>query len=88
MPAHQARSAVGDINPAIAMRPSNTVLLHPARFAQQPWVVTDTPDRLERKHVRRARRQALALMVVSGVVSVALLYGAWSLLARLVFSAG
>lgn len=52
------------------------------RFRMQP------DDLRERRLRRTARRQALLLMLASSVVTVLVLYGAWSLLHRLLAASG
>lgn len=59
-------------------------LLRPLAATQGWHAMTDFEEQQEARRVRHARRQALLLMVGSSVLSVAVLYGLWTLLARFV----
>jgi len=55
-----------------------------APVTQRAFLAPDVPDATEIKLRRRARRQALALMLASSVMSLVVLYGAWRLLHALI----
>jgi hypothetical protein len=55
-----------------------------APVTERAWLAPAVPDATEKKLRRRARRQALALMVASSFVSVMALYGVWRLLHALI----
>lgn len=61
-----------------------TDILRPAGFAQGWGAMTAFEEQQEVRRVRRARRQALLLMLGSSVLSLAVLYGIWTLFARFV----
>jgi len=51
-----------------------------ARAVESRKPAREIPDANEAGLQRRARRQALALMIASGLVSILALYGVWTLL--------
>lgn len=85
MPGHEARSPVTGLRDTFMVQATQRTAVRPSVV----WLrMTETPDEAEARRVRRARRQALALMVGSSLLSLAVLYGVWTLLTRTVFSAG
>jgi hypothetical protein len=85
MPGHEAHS------PVTGLRDTFIVQAMQSRPFSMPgaWLrLTERPEEAVARRIRRARRQALALMIGSSLFSVAVLYGIWTLLARVTFSAG
>lgn len=79
MPANDSRSSVHGY---VADAPANPDVTQAqgARVAEAWQRARQIPDAREAQSKRRARRQALALMVASGLVSILVLYGIWTLL--------
>lgn len=82
MPGNDAPPVSAQTRPTIQQL--RTGILRPAGLTQGWRAMTAFEDQQEVRRVRRARRQALLLMIGSSVLSVAVLYGIWTLLARVV----
>lgn len=75
---HGSSSAAGFV--AEAPTKPNVVVLSRPRLTAVPFNRVEDPSVEENRLQRRARRQALGLMVASGLVSMLALYGMWTLL--------
>jgi len=82
MPASDPRSSVHGY---VAKPPANPDITRLRQERIAPWQhAQQVPDALEIALRRRARQQALALIVASSLVSILALYGIWTLLRRVI----
>lgn len=87
MSEHKSRSAANSFD-AIVFDEPRPAYAPRGRIIEFRPAVRQVHDGAERERVRWARRQALLLMICSGLVSLAVLYGIWTLLLHLLFRAG
>lgn len=77
-----ARSALARMQPPVLDRDPGVLL--PGHAAASWPAATVIEDQQEARRTQRARRQALLMLIASSVVSVAVLYGLWTLFVGLV----
>ena len=83
MPASDSPSSAAGLV-AEAPAPNPNLIRHRMRVMEWRWLAPEIPDATESRLRRRARRQALAMMVASSCISVMALYGVWRLLLVLI----
>jgi len=83
MPASDSPSSAAGLVAEAPVRNANPIR-HRARAMEWARFAPEIPDAAESRLRRRARRQALAMMVASSCISIMALYGVWRLLHGLI----